>query len=291
MGFPDRRIKIITLIENTQGHPECRAEHGLSFYIEMGERRILMDTGASDAFLTNAGKLDVDLGTVDTVVLSHGHYDHGGGLPAFAARYPAARIYMQKSACGSFWHTYPDREDRCIGIRPELADLPQCVLLEGDARIGDGIALFTDIRGRRLWPEGNRELKRRVRGAYEQDTYEQDDFRHEQCLVLEAGSFHVLLSGCAHNGVLNILDRYRGLYGRWPDVLISGFHMKKDVYRGADLADIRKTAQELKETKVLCWTGHCTGQRAFEEMKEILGDQLRAIHTGGVLLDTGDMRL
>ena len=103
MGFPDRRIKIITLIENTQGHPECRAEHGLSFYIEMGERRILMDTGASDAFLTNAGKLGVDLGTVDTVVLSHGHYDHGGGLPAFAARYPAARIYMQKSACGSFW--------------------------------------------------------------------------------------------------------------------------------------------------------------------------------------------
>lgn len=211
MGFPDRRIKIITLIENTQGHPECRAEHGLSFYIEMGERRILMDTGASDAFLTNAGKLGVDLGTVDTVVLSHGHYDHGGGLPAFAARYPAARIYMQKSACGSFWHTYPDREDRCIGIRPELADLPQCVLLEGDARIGDGIALFTDIRGRRLWPEGNRELKRRVRGAYGKDTYAQDDFRHEQCLVLEAGSFHVLLSGCAHNGVLNILDRYRGL--------------------------------------------------------------------------------
>ena len=164
-------------------------------------------------------------------------------------------------------------------------------LLEGDARIGDGIALFTDIRGRRLWPEGNRELKRRVRGAYGKDTYAQDDFRHEQCLVLEAGSFHVLLSGCAHNGVLNILDRYRGLYGRWPDVLISGFHMKKDVYSGADLADIRKTAQELKETKVLCWTGHCTGQRAFEEMKEILGDQLRAIHTGGVLLDTEDMRL
>ena len=120
MGFPDRRIKIITLIENTQGHPECRAEHGLSFYIEMGERRILMDTGASDAFLTNAGKLGVDLGTVDTVVLSHGHYDHTGGAEAFLERNGKAPIYLHRNALAESYGLDEDGKMRGGPPRPGL---------------------------------------------------------------------------------------------------------------------------------------------------------------------------
>ena len=77
-------MRIINLTENTLGRAGCLAEHGLCFYIETDNHRVLMDTGQTDLFRQNAEKLGVDLTAVDTVVLSHGHYDHGGGIPAFA---------------------------------------------------------------------------------------------------------------------------------------------------------------------------------------------------------------
>ena len=275
-------MKIVNLIENTEGHPGCRYEHGLSFYIETERHRVLMDTGASEGFLANASLLGIDLGGVDAVILSHGHYDHGGGIPAFAKWYPDTRIYMQRSAGGSFYHLKPEGE-KYIGLDPRILNLPQCVFLEGDYRIAEELFLFSGIEGRRMWPEGNRELKRKA-GA----EYVQDDFCHEQCLVVSEGNFRVLLSGCAHSGVLNILDKYREIYGNWPDVLISGFHMKKDRYEEEDLENIRETARILKDTGILCFTGHCTGQTAFDVMKKIMGDQLQAIQSGKVILDTGE---
>ena len=103
-------MRIVNLIENTEGQPGCRCEHGLSFYIETERHKVLMDTGASDGFLANADLLGIDLGGVDAVILSHGHYDHGGGIPAFAKKYPGTRIYMQQSAGGSFYHLKPEGE-------------------------------------------------------------------------------------------------------------------------------------------------------------------------------------
>ena len=73
------KMKIVTLMEDTCGHSECCFEHGLSVYIETKNHKILMDTGATNAFIHNAAKLCVDLERVDTVILSHGHYDHDGG--------------------------------------------------------------------------------------------------------------------------------------------------------------------------------------------------------------------
>ena len=73
-------MKIITLVENSCGHEDCIAEHGLSVYIETRKHRLLLDTGQSDAVVKNAEVLGVDLSLVDTVVLSHGHYDHSGGI-------------------------------------------------------------------------------------------------------------------------------------------------------------------------------------------------------------------
>ena len=87
---------MVTLIENTPGAPGCLFEHGLSFYAETKNHKILADTGASGAFLKNAQTLGIDLRQVDTVVISHGHYDHGGGLLEFAALNPTAKIYLSK---------------------------------------------------------------------------------------------------------------------------------------------------------------------------------------------------
>ena len=94
-------MRIVTLIENTPGDPRCACEHGLSLYLETHDHRLLMDTGSTGAFADNAEALGIDLTRVDTVVLSHGHYDHAGGLLRFAALNPGAPIYLQAGADGA----------------------------------------------------------------------------------------------------------------------------------------------------------------------------------------------
>ena len=109
-----------------------------------------------------------------------------------------------------------------------------------------------------------------------------DDFSHEQCLAVAQNGRKWLISGCAHNGILNILDRYMDIFGTMPDAVISGFHMmKKDgEYTDEEKSVIVQTAEELAETDTIFYTGHCTGIPAFEIMKEIMGDQLIALHSG-----------
>lgn len=108
-----------------------------------------------------------------------------------------------------------------------------------------------------------------------------DQFCHEQCLVIKTEGETLLLSGCAHNGILNILDRYKEIYGDEPDRVISGFHMmKKTEYTEKEKQNIRDTAHELKQYHTVFYTCHCTGIPAYEEMKEIMGEQLQYVHCG-----------
>ena len=90
-------MKITALVENTS---DCglKAVHGLAFYAETRRHRLLFDLGPGDALFRNASRLGIDLAAVDTVILSHGHYDHGGALKRFLALNPAAKIYVQRTA-------------------------------------------------------------------------------------------------------------------------------------------------------------------------------------------------
>ena len=97
-------MKIVNLIENTKGNKECLFEHGLSFYVETANHKLLVDTGATSAFMENADNLGVDLSQVDALILSHGHYDHAGGVLSFAKVNPGARILMQQNADGEYYH-------------------------------------------------------------------------------------------------------------------------------------------------------------------------------------------
>ena len=264
-------MKIVTLIEDTCGNPACSYEHGLSVYIETEKHKILVDTGATAAFLANARIIGIDLNQVDTVILSHGHYDHGGGIPAFSKQNAHACIYIQRGAFGDFYHG-----ERYIGIAKEIAALPQVRLLDGDCRIDEELSVFTHVTGRRLWAKSNLQLKRRVEGLEVQD-----EFEHEQCLVITKGDKRVLLSGCAHNGILNILDRYREIYGDMPHIVISGFHlMKKGEYSPEEEENIRQTTGELASFDTVFYTGHCTGQAAFDLMKPLMGEKLMQLHSG-----------
>ena len=272
-------MRIINLVENTEGASGCGSEHGLSFYIETEHHKLLADTGATDLLLKNAEKLGIDLTEVDTVILSHGHYDHGGGILSFAEINPAAKIYIPAAAFGEYY-SLRNGAPRYIGLAEEIRKLPQVVIVGGTAagifRIDDELSLFSGIGNTYPIPSANRNLRVKTKQGLRQD-----DFRHEQCLVVSEGGRKVLLSGCAHHGILNVLDRYRELFGGEPDVAISGFHMmKKSGYSEEDLDMIADTAKELCKVSTVFYTGHCTGTEPFEAMKKIMGGQLRYVHSG-----------
>lgn len=263
-------MRIVVLMEDTCGNPQCEYEHGLSIYVETLRHKILVDTGASEKTLENAGKLGIDLSAVDTVVLSHGHYDHSGGMLAFRQINRDAMIYMQQTALGDYYHG-----ERYIGVDKRIAQLLNVKQLAGDVQIDEELSVFTGIRGRRFWPQSNLRLS-----MFKENRHVQDEFTHEQCLVIH-GEKNLLISGCAHNGILNILDRYKEKYGDCPDAVISGFHMmKKADYTEAETEIIRQTAEELKEKDTVFYTGHCTGQKAIDLMRPVMGEKLVQIHCG-----------
>lgn len=272
-------MRIINLMENTEGKHGCAAAHGLSFYIETDHHKLLMDLGPSEETLKNAEKLGIDLTAVDTVILSHGHYDHSGGILAFAQINPNAVIYMQESA-GEDYYSLEETEEgtncRYIGIDKEIRDLPQVKRIKGDFVIDDELSLFTIDERICDVPFSNRRLKQK-----KGDDLVQDDFAHEQCLVICDGDRRILFSGCAHNGILNILAEYQRKYGGQPDAVISGFHlMKKGKYTEDEIKEILSIARELKKYRTLFYTCHCTSLPAFDIMKLVLDDQLRYVHSG-----------
>ena len=95
-------MRMINLMENTEGDHGCLYEHGLSFYIETLNHKLLIDTGASKSFIENARIRGIDLKDVDLLILSHGHYDHAGGILDFTKINPTAPIYMQRSAGNAY---------------------------------------------------------------------------------------------------------------------------------------------------------------------------------------------
>ena len=280
-------MKIQNLIENTEGKTCCTPQHGLSFYIETKTHKLLSDFGPGEDMLLNAEKIGINLKNIDIAVLSHGHYDHSGGLLSFAKINPTAKIYLHALADRPYY-SFDGKEKgyRYIGIDPAIMELPQIKLLEEDCVIDDELSVFTHLTdcmekqskaGKiRSIPATNRYLM-----VKDGDGYVRDHFLHEQCLVIQEDGKHVLISGCAHSGILNILDRYEEIYQSLPDAVISGFHlMKKKDYTEEECDEIRAIARELTAYPTKFYTCHCTGLAAYDMLKEIMGEQLSYVHCG-----------
>jgi len=272
-------MRIINLVENELGETGCEAAHGLSFYVETENHKLLFDTSPSEVVLRNAQKLGVDLTAVDTVILSHGHYDHSGGIIAFMELNPNAKIYMQHNAGGDYYaYDGEDKGFRYIGIDKKILSLPQVQLLEGDTKIDDELQLFTVDKRAFPLPSTNKRL-RELRGV----EYKQDEFKHEQNLLLTADGKKILFCGCAHNGILNVMETLERKFGKelLPDLVIGGFHlMKRTEFSETDTAEVSEIANRLKSYKAHFTTCHCTGLPVFNQMKEIMGDQLSYVRSG-----------
>ena len=257
-------MKIVTLMENTPGREDLTAEHGLSLYIETATHKILFDAGQTDAFADNAEKLGIDLSSVDLCILSHGHYDHGGGLERFLEINPTAPVYLRRDAFGEHFNG----TEKYIGLSEALRNSGRLVFTDDDLEIAPGITLRSGNELNRPHPFPSFGLNLRESGHLRPDT-----FLHEQYLILEEAGKRTVISGCSHKGVLNIL--------RWfsPDVLVGGFHfMKLDPV--ADAHALTEAAELLLAHPTVYYTGHCTGQEQFDVLKPLMGDRLHGLNTG-----------
>ena len=205
-------IQITALVENTSADPRLGAEHGLSLYIETGAHHILFDMGQTALYAANARALGVDLAGVDLAVLSHGHYDHGGGLAHFLAANPGAPVYLSRYAFEPHYHG----STKNIGLEPALAQNLRLRFTGETTPLGDGLTLYACNARPRRHDLGSFGLTTVRDGAFVAE-----DFCHEQYLLIEQAGKRVLISGCFHKGILDLVEWFR------PDVLVGGFHFSK----------------------------------------------------------------
>ncbi len=280
-------MRITTLIENRAADrdPRLTAEWGLSLHIACGGGRILLDTGASGAFVKNAALLGVDLGTVDAAVLSHHHYDHGGGLRRFFEVNTTARVHLAKPPQGVCWARRFRVLRRCIGIDPAIFEQHhgRFATVREATEILPGVFLFPDIHGPHARPGGNRILFLKNSGGFRRD-----DFRHEIAVAVRENGTLVVFTGCSHNGVLNILDTVRAALPGVPvRAVVGGFHMvsKPPFNTAADRSRaVAAVGRAMLDYPVeLAWTGHCTGNKAYATLKRVMGDRLNILRTGTVI--------
>ena len=258
-------MKITVLCENTSFCEDLLAEHGLSLYVETKKHKLLFDMGQTDAFWRNAERLGIDLGQVDVAVLSHGHYDHGGGLVYFLEHNQKAKVYVSRHAFGAYHNAAGDY----IGLDSTLKNSDRIVLVGDALKIDEELSLYS-CNDRQC----AHEIKHYGLGVREADTLLPDGFLHEQYLLVNDGQKRVLFSGCAHKGVLNIVQWFA------PDVFVGGFHFMKLDPDTADRQLLQQAAKEMLTYPTVYHTGHCTGLPQFDYLKTLMGQKLHSLSTG-----------
>jgi 7,8-dihydropterin-6-yl-methyl-4-(beta-D-ribofuranosyl)aminobenzene 5'-phosphate synthase len=261
-------IRITTLIENTAS-VDFMAEWGLSILIETDDRRILLDTGSGFSTVYNASLLGIDFTAVDKVVLSHGHYDHTGGLKDILLRVTGGIDIISHP---SIWEPkYAVRENKAkyIGIpfyREELESLGARFKMSKEPEyITDNILTSGEVPFVTGYEETDRDLYIR-----EKDGFINDNFPDDLSLAIKTEKGLAIFLGCAHRGMINIINRFQEITGdeRIYSV-VGGTHLIS-----ASSERLAKTIADLKKTGIRkLGVSHCTGfdasVRLASEFKDI----------------------
>lgn len=260
-------MRITALMENTCYSPIFQKEHGLSLWIEHHHTKILFDMGQTSGFIENAALLGIDLQTADFAVLSHGHYDHGGGLSAFLEINHHAPVYHTSLAFEPHYHG-----EKYIGLNTGLQNHPQLVTLSESFSPKKDITIYQGQDKVPIYPIHSSGLSYQRNGQIFPE-----DFRHEQYLLIRSGTKRILFSGCSHRGILNIMEWFH------PHVLIGGFHLKGMDPSGKDKNFLQELGSQLLSYPTRYYTCHCTGEEPYRFLKDILGDRLQYLASGATI--------
>lgn len=265
-------MKATVVIDNISAD-NLSGEWGLCVYIEYNDKKILLDTGASNVFMDNAKKLNLSISDVDYAVISHAHYDHSNGMECFFKNNDKAKFYLQDTSAENcyakkwIFHKY-------IGLPRNILTKyeDRIEYAKGDFKLCDGVYLIPH-KTAGLEKIGEREMMYQRQGR----RWLPDNFSHEQSLVFETEKGLVIFNSCSHGGAANIINEVAKTF---PDKkvygLIGGFHLFNKSEE-----EVRAFAARIKETNIeyVC-TGHCTKIRAYNILKEELGDKVHQLKTG-----------
>ncbi|MCU0782901.1 MAG: MBL fold metallo-hydrolase [Verrucomicrobia bacterium] len=261
-------ICITTLVENTVHQRGLKAEHGLAFHLQFGRHRVLFDTGQSDLLLHNACLLGLDLRQLDAIALSHGHYDHCGGLKAAWSLSPACRLHLHPAAIAAKFSVNTSGEARNIGMTDDTQEVicacASAVWTRGLTEVVPGLFATGEIPRQTDYED--------VEGRFFLDAkcQQPDPLMDDQALFFESREGLVVLFGCAHSGVVNTLlhiERLTG--GKRIHAILGGMHLLN-----ASPERLQKTIAALGQRDLrLLVPMHCTGWPATPALWNHFGNR------------------
>lgn len=272
-------LKIVVLAENTAEGRGIQGEHGLAFWIECAGQRILFDTGQGLVLSGNAAVLNVDLSTAEAVVLSHGHYDHTGGLAQVLERVVRPLpVYAHPGALE------PKYRAKASGVYP--IGMPVSCLRAARGRAArlslstDAVVIAPGIRMTGEIPRIHDEERSQEHFCLDDEGRQDDPVADDQALIVETGTGIVVLLGCAHAGVINTLDRVRDLTDRAPlRAVVGGMHL-----RSATPERLAWTIRELRRFDIASlYPMHCTGFAATAALWQALPGRVQSAGAGAAL--------
>lgn len=270
-------MKITTLMENSlQKDKELYKEHGISFFIETENENILFDTGKTGKFVDNAKKLNIDLNKTNYLVLSHSHYDHCGGVKNFLDNFNVSpELYVSKKFfTNSNKYYYSDGSKKLdfaqeVGYNYIGIDFDEKYIKDKNVKINlineditklnDKVYIFGNFEKLNDFETRNLNMKIKKEEEYIVDTFEE-----EVVMGFDTEKGLVILLGCSHPGILNIIDTIVKRTGKKIYAVLGGTHLVE-----ANEKRINKTIEHLEKLDIkVIGVSHCTGEKAIEMFKE-----------------------
>lgn len=274
-------MKVKLLLENTKlNDSNLCIEHGLSLLIEKDNKRVIFDTGGpKGCAIQNASILEEDLSKIDAVVISHGHNDHTGGLLDFFKLNDNALVYLKKEALNPYYSEKTSNK-KFIGTDGRIAEnhFDRLKFVKTTLEIIPGIFVIPNIYKKFSIHSSNSNLLMKNDHGILEDT-----FSHELFMIIKEDKL-TLFSGCAHNGIKNIISTTKDIFrGIKIKTIIGGLHLQAGKSKSLQAKDeeIYSIAQCLIDENIeKIYTGHCTGIKGFNVMKSVLKDKIERIYSG-----------
>jgi len=271
-------LRVVVLVENSVGRTlPIFGEHGFSLWIEYEGRKVLFDTGQRGAVVSNAALLDVDLKAVDALVLSHGHSDHTGGLRA-ALEFIGRKVPVYAHPDLFISHRVSSPQDRYVGVPFVLEELEasgaQFIWVRESRELFPGFWLSGEVPRRMPFEQGDPRMY-----FFRNGDRVQDPVRDDLSIFVKTKRGLVVLLGCAHAGVVNIVEYARQVTSTEKvAAVIGGTHLGP-----ATPAQLEATIDYLKGLDLtLLAANHCTGLPVAAKLANIFGDRFRFAPAGEV---------